>query len=68
MREVERRAAIACLAAVEANLAELRDIPEWWQRIGAERRADWQRVESQCRADQHELQNPAMGSGSVPTG
>jgi hypothetical protein len=57
---------LACLAAVEANLAELRDIPDWWQRIGSERRQDWQRVEAQCRADQYELSN--LATGSVPTG
>jgi len=60
MRESERRSAIACLGAVEANLAELRDLPDWWSRIGEERRRSLLAFEAEARADQHELQNLPM--------
>lgn len=56
MNESERRSARACLAAVEANLAELRDIPAWWRSIGPERRRELEEFAARVRAYEHDLE------------
>ena len=56
MKEVDRRTARACLAAVEANLAELRGIPEWWSGLGPEVRRRFEEFAGEVRAWEHALE------------
>jgi len=59
MKEVDRRAALACLQAVELNMAELFGIDAWRERIGDTNRMGWRLVMTQVRAYQHDLQQLA---------
>lgn len=61
MLEIDRRSCRACLAAVEANLAELRGTPAWFQLIGAERRVQVLEFTAWIRACEHELESVQLG-------
>jgi len=65
MLEMDRRSCLACLTAVEANLAELRGIPAWFQLIGPERRTALLEFGAWIRACEHEL-GQAQGLGIRP--
>ena len=39
--ELDRRCSLACLAAIEANMAELRDTVDWWGRLSPGQRLIW---------------------------
>jgi len=65
MLEMDRRSALACLSAVEANLAELRGMPGWFQLIGPERRLALLEFGAWIRACEHELQQ-CQGLGIRP--
>jgi hypothetical protein len=64
MNEVDRRAAMACLSAMEANGAELLGIEGWRERIGPDRRREFQDFCSRVREYEHDLEN----LGVVPPG
>ena len=55
--EIDRRSCRACLAAVEANLAELRGTPAWFQMIGAERRTQVLDFAAWIRDCEHQLES-----------
>lgn len=63
--EIDRRSCRACLAAVEANLAELRGTPVWFHLIGPERRTALQEFAAWIRACEHELES-VQGLGVRP--
>jgi hypothetical protein len=58
MTEMDRRSALACLAAVEVNLGELRGIPTWWKMLGQGQRQEFDEFAATVRAYQHGLQGP----------
>jgi len=65
--EIDRRSALACLSAVEANLAELRGTPAWFQLIGPDRRVGLLEFAAWIRACEHELaQAQGLGIRSQP--
>jgi hypothetical protein len=47
---------MCALAAVEINMAELRDLPGWWDFLSAENRHEWLEVLAKVRQYQHEAQ------------
>lgn len=57
MSEVDRRSAMACLSALEANGAELRGLPDWCARIGPDRRREFDDFLSRVREYRHDLEN-----------
>jgi len=57
MQEMERRSALACLSAVEVNLAELRGIPDLWCLIGPELRQELDQFGVRVRVFQQVLAN-----------
>ena len=59
MKEVDRRAALACLQAVELNMAELFGIDAWRERIGQRNQAGWRATMATVRAYQRDLQMSA---------
>jgi hypothetical protein len=59
MTEMDRRSALACLAAVEVNLGELRGIPTWWKMLGQGQRQEFDEFAATVRAYQHGLQGPS---------
>ena len=63
--EIDRRSAMACLAALEANGAELLAMADWCQRIGPELRREFQDFQSRVREYRHDLENVI---GSAPAG
>lgn len=65
MLEMDRRSCLACLSAVEANLAELRGTPAWFQLIGPERRKQVLEFMAWIRACEHELEH-SQGLGVPP--
>jgi len=60
MKEIDRRAALACLQAVEVNMAELSGIDAWRERIGPVGRDNWRGWMSIVRAYQHDLKQPGL--------
>jgi hypothetical protein len=58
VKEVERARAMCALAAVELNMAELRDIEGFWDLLGLEGRRAWLEQLALVRAYQHAVQNP----------
>jgi hypothetical protein len=57
VNEVDRRAALACLAALELNMAELYGIDAWRERIGQECLGSWRVQMALVRAYQRDLQS-----------
>jgi hypothetical protein len=57
MKDLDRIRALAALAAVELNMAELRDLPGWWEHLSSENRHRWLEEISHVRSLQHDVQN-----------
>jgi len=55
MSEVDRRSCLACLAAIEANMAELRGTEEWWKMLADTHRREWCDMAAMVRIYQHDL-------------
>ena len=62
MSEVDRRAALACLQAVEVNMAELWGIDAWRNRLSPSARDCWQGEMAVVRSYQHDLQRLGLAS------
>ena len=73
LSELERRSAMACLAAIEANGAELLGMVDWCAHIGPDRRRELQDFMSAVRAYRHDIENlrvanpTGCSAGSGPT-
>jgi hypothetical protein len=59
MTEMDRRSALACLAAVELALAELRGIPGWWKMLGQGQRQEFEEFAATVRAYALGLRGPS---------
>ena len=57
LSEMDRRLAMACLAAIEANGAELLGMAGWCARIGPDRRREFQDFMASVRACRHDIEN-----------
>jgi hypothetical protein len=61
MDELDRRSALACLSAIEVNMAECRGIGSWWKLLSVGCRQEWVDHAAMVRMFQHELQGMAPG-------
>jgi len=61
LNEMDRRSAMACLSALEANGAELLGMADWCNRIGPERRREFQDFQARVREYRHDLENTPSG-------
>jgi|GEM_PF-4672273 len=59
MKESDRRAALACLAAIELNMAEAYGIEAWRSRLSDGARLGWKTMMAEVRAYQRDLQSLA---------
>jgi hypothetical protein len=55
MNQVDMRSCFACLAAVEANMAELRGTESWWKMLSDLHRREWCDIEAMVRIYRHDL-------------
>jgi hypothetical protein len=66
MTERDRRGSLACLAGIEANMAELQDTVDWWGWLSPGQRLIWKDFASTVRMFQHDLNELSRGDEVAP--
>jgi hypothetical protein len=65
--DAEKARVMCCLAAIEVNMTECREVVGWWFQLGPGARHVWLEWQSQIRFYQHAVQNEKSRGSSPPS-